>query len=164
MSRSAEFHRAHDPASLHPNMHQYNHEIGNTGEYESGVGYVRTTALLGMPGNSTRQEGVNGYRQKIRSGEGFEDPIMVEFDPQSKRAVVGEGNHRLQALVQEGIDYTPVRVVRSRINDDHVRHVQGKGGRVGSAPDATSPWTGGMREPYWPPSIHPRHVFPRDTL
>lgn len=167
MSRSAEFHMARvDPTSLHPDMNDYPHEIGNTGQYESSVGYVRVDVLRGMHGNATDQAGIDRHRAKLQSGEGFQDPLMVEFDPDRKMATVGEGNHRLEALHQEGISHAPVRVVRSRIREDEIDYMRRKGGQAAKV-DAVSPWKktnyDGTEGEYWPPSIHPRHIFPGDT-
>ena len=82
-------------------------------------------------------------------------------------AVVGEGNHRLEALHQEGISHAPVRVVRSRIREDEMDYMSRKGGSPQPV-DARSPWSkinhDGSKGEYWPPSIHPRHIFPKDTL
>lgn len=151
----------------HPHMNEYNIEVGNTGQMESGVGMVRTTRLAQMPGNATRPEGVERYRQALRAGEGFKDPVMVIFDPDNKRAYVGEGNHRLRAAGEEGHSHVPVRVVRGRISDSTVDYVQSRqrGGLVGRADTANSPWRTGyqQKDTYWPPQMHPRYVFPEDT-
>lgn len=165
MSRNQEFQQgAARFEQMHPNMHDYPHEVGNTGKIESSVGYVSVKALRWMHGNATDQEGIDRHRAKIRSGEGFTDPLMVEFDPDRRVAVVGEGNHRLEALHQEGISHAPVRVVRSRIRDD----IRARKGGFPQPVDARSPWYkrhyDGSTVEYWPPSIHPRHIFPKDTL
>lgn len=168
MSRSEHFAQGStehlDPTSLHPNMNDYPIEIGNTGRIESGVGYVRTALLAGMHGNETDRAGIERHKARLASGEGFADPVMVEFDPRRRVAVLGEGNHRVEAAREMGISHVPARVVRSRIDEDgsHAMHSGGSPQPV----QASSPWRSGYqgRDEYWPPEIHPRHVFPEDTL
>lgn len=175
MSRSEHFevganeHR--DPRSWHPHMNDYPSGIGNVGGTESTVGYVPTATLAGMHGNATDRRGVDRWKERLQSGEGFTDPVMVEFDPATKRAVVGEGNHRVEAAKELGISHVPARVVRSRISDREVDFIEnppgdrgrGRGGHVGRVDPPESPWRGGLGEPYWPPTMHPRYVF-KDTL
>jgi hypothetical protein len=145
----------------HPNLNQYRDGGIGGDERANVVGMVPTHLLERMPGNSTQQERVEHYRQALRSGEGFTDPIMVEFDPKTRLAMVGEGNHRLRAAVQEGASHVPARVVRSRIEsldnwDD--------GGRPKPVYPGTSPWKGGMGEEYWPSDIHPKYLWPGEDV
>jgi len=149
--------------SKHPNMNKYT-DGGSGGIGDSGtiVGPVKTSFLKDFPGNQTNREGVEFYKDKLRNGEGFEDPIMVEFDPSNGRFFVGEGNHRLQAAIEMGEEYVPVRVYsRAKINDDTVAYTESadRGGKVGLIDVPKSPWKGGMGEDYWPPSIHPTWIF-----
>lgn len=149
--------------SKHPNMNKYT-DGGSGGIGDSGtiVGPVKTSFLKDFPGNQTNREGVEFYKDKLRNGEGFKDPIMVEFDPSNGRFFVGEGNHRLQAAIEMGEEYVPVRVYsRARISDDKVAYTENadRGGKVGSIDVPESPWKGGMGEDYWPPSIHPSWIF-----
>jgi hypothetical protein len=101
------------------------------------------------------------YRQALRSGEGYTDPIMVEFDPKSRLAMVGEGNHRLRAAVQEGVSHVPVRATRSRIES---RDNWDQGGRPSPLDPGPSPWKGGMGEEYWPSDIHPKYLWPSEDV
>jgi hypothetical protein len=152
-----------DPRSLHPNMHDYPAQIGNVSGEESTVGYVRTDLLAGMHGNGTDREGIERHKARLLSGEGFTDPAMVEFDPGKKIARVGEGNHRVEAARELGVSHVPVRVVRSRFDAEYTAQ---QGGRARPV-EATSPWRGGTREypeEYWPPTMHPKYLFPKDVL
>lgn len=165
MSRSEHFAQGSmehvDPTTLHPNMNDYRAEVGRGEGSESSVGYVPTHILASMHGNETGREGIDRHKRRLLSGEGFEDPVMVEFDPKRKVATLGEGNHRVEAARELGISHVPARVVRSRIDADgsHAKH----SGGVTQPIDATSPWKGGMGEEYWPPQIHPRHIFGEDV-
>jgi len=142
-------------------MSDYVDRVGNVGPNESMVGYVPTHILAGMHGNETNREGIDRHKQRLLSGEGFENPVMVEFDPKRKVATLGEGNHRVEAARELGISHVPARVVRSRIDDDgsHANH----SGGIAQPVEATSPWKGGMGEEYWPPHMHPRHLFGDDV-
>lgn len=151
-----------DPRNLHPNLNDYPIEVGNTGRIESGVGYVRTDLLAGMHGNETDRQGIDRHKARLASGEGFEDPVMVEFDPHRRMAMVGEGNHRVEAAREMGITHVPTRVVRSRFSDDEMDYAR-RHGQAASL-DVSSQWRNGRGEEYWPPSMHPRDIFPKDTL
>jgi len=156
VSRNEEF------FSAHPNLNHYRDGgMGGVGEDHSVVGMVPTHLLTGMPGNSTYHERVDHYRQALRSGEGYTDPIMVEFDPKSRLAMVGEGNHRLRAAVQEGVSHVPVRATRSRIES---RDNWDQGGRPSPLDPGPSPWKGGMGEEYWPSDIHPKYLWPSEDV
>ena len=43
---------------------------------------------------------------------GIQEPLMVVYDVKSGRAMLGEGNHRIAAAEQLGLDSLPVRVAR----------------------------------------------------
>jgi hypothetical protein len=153
-----------NPAQFHPNIAFYRDGgMGGVGEDKSVTGYVRTSLLRSMPGNDTNPERVEHYRQLLRSGQGFENPVMVEFDPKRSQAYVGEGNHRVEAAHQ-GHEYVPTRVVRSRIDDFNDKVVRHQGGQVGQLPPRESQWKGHLGEEYWPPMIHPAHVFPDEHV
>lgn len=149
-----------DPKTLHPNMHDYPSGIGNVGGTESTVGYVPTKILAGMPGNWTDRYGIDKWTSRLQSGEGFEDPIMVEFNPSERIARVGEGNHRVEAARRLGITHLPTRVVRSNIDAEYTAKNGGEVGRV----ETTSPWRDGRGGEYWPPMMHPKYLWPQDTL
>ena len=150
------------PQQFHPNLNHYRDGgMGGVGEDHSVVGYVPTHVLSRMPGNHTDRAGVDRYVDKLRNGEGFENPLMVEFDPRSKMAVVGEGNHRLRAAAQEGISHVPVRVVRSRVSDKPDRSEGRYPGRVDPGP---SPWRSGNGDDYWPSDIHPKYLWPSEDV
>ena len=149
-----------DPTSLHPNMNDYPTEVGNTGGTESSVGYVRTTLLAHMHGNATDRPGIERWKDRLQSGEGFTDPVMVEFDPSKRIARVGEGNHRVEAARELGISHVPARVVRSHFDAEYTSR---QGGHAGHVDPPASPWKNGLGSEYWPPTMHPRYLF-KDTL
>ena len=44
--------------------------------------------------------------------QGWTDPLMILYFSRDKTAILGEGNHRLAAAIQLGMDSVPVRVWR----------------------------------------------------
>lgn len=151
-----------NPAQFHPHLNAYRDGGMGGDEEHNVVGYVRTSTLRSMPGNTTSEYGVEMYRQRLRQGEGYKDPVIVHYDGQSGYAFVGEGNHRVAAAEAEHISHVPARVVRDRINprndDDPGR------GRNTSYIGPTDKWSrDGFH--YIPSDMHPRNVFPeRDVL
>jgi hypothetical protein len=132
--------------------------MGGVGDDHSVVGYVPTHVLAGMHGNATDREGIERHKARLLSGEGFEDPVMVEFDHRNKRILVGEGNHRVDAAMELGISHVPTRVVRSRISDDDMEYMHRKGGNPVDIDPGPSPFAN-QHEDYWPSDIHPSHLF-----
>jgi hypothetical protein len=135
-----------------------------------------------MAGNAAgNEEAIESYRRSIREGRGFtkdyldgqsyNEPIMVVYDDETGLAYVGEGNHRLQAAIAEGLEYVPVRVVRgnkdemvnpaypSRTpkqikNDKETKFLETTGDRAGEP----------VAEGYVPPSMHPSFVFDKEFV
>ena len=148
----------------HPNINMY--RDGGANEAFSGdrgdgsgnlVGLVPTHLLLGMPYNHVDRKGVEFHKQALRDGKGFTDPIMVEYNHHTGMAVVGEGNHRLQAAYELGISHVPARVARSpylRSEPDNERGYRPK--HIGVVP---SRYKGGLGEPYYPPQMHPAWLW-----
>lgn len=144
------------------------------------VGLVKVSALKDMPGNKLSNiEGIEAIKKSLREGKGFatrefngkpfQDPIMVIYDNETGLAYVGEGNHRLQAAIEMGIPYVPVRVVRG-----YKSEMVAEGGRkpkqiknnkepqfvetIGSS--AGKPVGAG----YVPPEMHPSFVFDKKFI
>lgn len=46
-------------------------------------------------------------------GKGFTDELIVSYDPASHSAILIEGNHRIQAAINAGIGYVPVRITKA---------------------------------------------------
>ncbi len=147
---------------FHPNINHYRDGgMGGVGENHSVVGMVPTHILQAMHGNSTNSEGVARHRAAIQSGEGFKDPAMVIFDHKKGIAVLGEGNHRVDAAAAEGHSHVPVRVVRGGVNPDTYTR---QGGNPAPVHPGASPWKGGMGEDYWPSDIHPKYLWPHEDV
>lgn len=148
-----------DPFAAHPNLYPY--RSGGIGhlpgdESRSTVGMVPLHALeplrdhdgIQNPDHPGRDRKIiDGIRSDLRSGHGLEEPLQVFHDPITHRGWIGEGNHRLRALVEEGHTHAPVRVhSRSRVEEDK-----------GAPLRLSTQWKGGIGEDYTPPEIHPHH-------
>jgi hypothetical protein len=160
----------------HPNITDYKDGgMGGLPKTKSVVGFVDTNYLAKMPGNVVDKEGVDFYKAKIRSGEGFDNPIMVIYDNKTGLAYVGEGNHRLQAALEEGLSAVPVRVVRGRVDAEQVLDNKGiglMGPTEGRNPiqiknEKTLPFTTqGPTGPveYMPTDVHPSFIFDKEFI
>ena len=171
------------PKPLFPGLASYKDggSGGLVGTRET-VGLVKVEALKDMPGNKlSNTEGIEALRKSIREGKGFatrdfqgkpfQDPIMVIYDNETGLAYVGEGNHRLQAAIEEGLPYVPVRVVRGNKeemlepayasrkpqqikNNKEPKFVETTGSSAGKP----------VGEGYIPPEFHPSYVFDKKYI
>jgi hypothetical protein len=161
---------------LFPNVKQYK-DGGKGGLPETGnvVGFVDTKYLSKMPGNEVDKGRVDFYREQLRSGKGFDEPLMVIYDNETGLAYVGEGNHRLQAAVLENTPYVPVRVVRGRVTEsptldkNGIALVANKPGRkvMQVKNNKILPFTtGGPKGPveYMPTDVHPSYIFDKEYV
>lgn len=144
------------------------------------VGFVKVEALKDMPGNTLSNfEGIDALRKSIREGKGFatreldgkpfQDPIMVIYNNETGLAYVGEGNHRLQAAIAEGIPYVPVRVVRGSADEMVAsggrKPKQIKNDKNPQFPETVGTNIGKVRDPeYIPPTMHPSYVFDKKFI
>jgi hypothetical protein len=105
------------------------------------VAMVSTRMLTSLPGNNIRsQEVVDRIAEDLRSGEGLHDPVMISQNPETRQAILGEGNHRLQAAIQAQVGYLPAVMVRDKYLS--------RGRVLPSAP------------PYWNDFDDPREALP----
>jgi hypothetical protein len=151
-----------NPAQFHPNMNRY--QSGGMGHLpddseRSVVGMVPLERVRAMPGNEAWNEStIASIQHDLRSGHGLKNPLMVEWSPKRKAAVLGEGNHRAEALHREGHTHAPVRVVRSpSISADLNDVVRGR--RTVPLDPGLSPFGSQFDSNYWPSDIHPSYIF-----
>jgi hypothetical protein len=74
------------------------------------VEYVRAGDLRGMEGNAVGDAKVRALR-----GQEYENPIILDYDPDTGYGYVSEGNHRLAAATDD--QFVPVQVIRSKLVD-----------------------------------------------
>lgn len=85
-------------------------------------GYKRVTEELPIEflekykGNALGKTDIEALKKSIQE-EGLREPLILSFDPNTKRIKLGEGNHRLEALKQLGYTHAPVRASRSYVED-----------------------------------------------
>jgi hypothetical protein len=176
----------HDQVSkkaLYPNLQDY--LDGGSGGIEgtrSTVGFVKTSALQGMNGNTPGNlEAIEKYKAALMEGKGFairdfegkpyNDPIMVIYDNETGMAFVGEGNHRLQAAIELNLPYVPVRVVKGNASEMVANEKTGRSPQqIKNGKDPKFVETVGdsagkpVPEGYIPPEFHPKYVFDEDLL
>jgi len=176
----AELAEAQSYVNRFPNLQEY--KDGGSGGIvgtRSVVGFVKTSALKDMSGNiAGNKEAIESYRKSLREGKGFSkqfrdetynEPIMVVYDNETGLAYIGEGNHRLQAALAEGIGYVPVRVVKGNkkemVTDLEAGRFpkQIKNNKKPQFPETYGPNAGKVRdENYVPPEMHPSYVFDKE--
>lgn len=144
------------------------------------VGFVKVSALKDMPGNKlSNVEGIEALKKSLREGKGFatrefqgkpfQDPIMVVYDNETGLAYIGEGNHRLQAAIDMGIPYVPVRVVRGykseMVAEGGKKPKQIKNNKEPQFVETVGSSAGKPVGPgYVPPEMHPSYVFDKKFI
>ena len=81
-----------------------------------------------MAGEITDQTRVDKLAESIAK-DGFNEPLILEFHPETGLVWLGEGNHRLAAARQLGLDSVPVRGMRNETTLRDVR-LSGDGKRL----------------------------------
>lgn len=154
----------------HPNVEHY--RSGGMGHLKgddsrSVVGFMPTEFMkryrehAGDWNGEHSQETVDKIRQDIREGVGIKTPLMVHYSDKYKWGYVGEGNHRLRAADEEGLQTVPVRVIR---DDGESMRERWRNKHPGHDMDlGETKWTGGMGERYIPTDIHPYHFLKEGT-
>ncbi len=149
-----------------PNVRHYRDGgMGGVGAEHSVVGMVPTEYLrtlreydrAGADPNPNSRKVIDGIRSDIRSGKGITEPLQVEYNNKRQWGYLGEGNHRLQAAIEEGVSHVPVRVNRS-YNGPKYRQERGVGGHIEHSPiPGVSPRD--ATEGYIPSDLHPKYLF-----
>jgi len=132
---------------------------------ESATGMVRTERLiplmehrrLGADAQPSSFKTVAGIRADIKSGKGINNPIMVAYDHANKWGVVGEGHHRLEAAMAEGVSHVPVTVYRQPgLGERKEKFIGGHLAMTTNFTDKGS-YEERMGKEYVPTNIHPGH-------
>jgi hypothetical protein len=75
------------------------------------VEYVHAGDLRGMAGNAVDEAKVSALR-----GQKYDNPIVLDYDPDTGYAYISEGNHRLAAVADD--QWVPVQVMRGKVTPD----------------------------------------------
>jgi len=133
----------------------YSANGGGLGLDQSVVGAVRTDALSSMAGNEVDEARVLEIMEKIKSGEGFKDPVIVYYDPETGNMVVADGNHHVEASKRLGIDLLPTRVITGKFDPSEYLSVK----------KSTKEWKAKPFESKkWPTHVNPYFIFESKDL
>jgi len=133
----------------------YSSNGGGMGLDQSVVGAVKVSTLKSMAGNAVDEVRVLELMEKIKSGEGFKDPVIVYYDPETKDTIVADGNHHVEASSRLGLDFVPTRVIVGKFDSsDFV-----------SPKKATRDWKNNpFKSKDWPRHVNPYFVFGAEDL
>lgn len=137
--------------SLNPNMK----DVSNVGLVETN--FIKEYLEFDRRGADAYPEEsaktIAGATDDLKAGKGFNNPLQLEYfvDENGKLGLLlTEGNHRILAAIDAGVDYVPVRMVRG-VNDNP----KPAGIKSGIQPDKTG---------YTPASASPSRVLPKSVL
>jgi hypothetical protein len=80
-------------------------------QYESFVEPVHVDDLLEMRGNKLGKTDLEKLKSEIKDAGGLQEPVIIQVGKNDRSAIVGEGNHRVQAAKELGYEYVPARVL-----------------------------------------------------
>lgn len=107
--------------------------------------------LKQMQGNELGKTDINKLKDSI-SKEGLNEPVILTFDPKTKRAILGEGNHRVEALNQLGYSKVPTRMYRGTVDESEGTAIPFK-----MPADAT-------QKVYYPADANPEDIIDFDKI
>jgi len=132
---------------------------------ESATGMVKTERLIplmehrrrGADAQPSSEKTIAGIRSDIQKGKGINNPIMVAYDHENKWGVIGEGHHRLEAAMAEGVSHVPVTVFRQpNLGERKENFLGGHLAMMTNFTDKGS-YDERMGKEYVPTNIHPGH-------
>jgi hypothetical protein len=137
--------------SLNPNMK----DVSNVGLVETN--FIKEYLEFNRRGADAYPEEsaktIAAITEDLKAGKGLNNPLQLEYfvDENGKLGLLlTEGNHRILAAIDAGVDYVPVRMVRG-VNDNP----KSTGIKSGIQPDKTG---------YTPASASPSRVLPKSVL
>lgn len=126
---------------------------GGSGPEWDTAGIVDVQRLLNMPGNATTGSWIGSFDRAA-----FDEPVVVAFDPARGRMYVEDGNHRVAAASEAGMQTLPTRVVRRNIDDAKVAEVEAEGGRVATVDVPESGLKDATGNDVWPQQMRPSFI------
>ena len=123
---------------------------GGLGETRTVVGAVSVEALSSIAGNEVDETRVQELIEKIKTGKGFPDPVVVYYSPFTKESVVADGNHHVEAAKRLGITHVPTRVITGEFNSSEFMAPK----KVGKDWDKSP-----FKNKDWPMHVNPYFVF-----
>jgi hypothetical protein len=128
------------------------------------VGWVQTDKIYPYREHSGDQtdsspEKIKHLTEEFQNGAGFVDPLRLYYNPDTNRAYLGEGNHRLQAGIRAGLTHMPVTVHTFRDFSDTPQGVPAQFERKLFQQKDDRGFTRNYDD-----QIHPGNVLPADWL
>lgn len=89
-------------------------EVDGRLQYGSFVEPVHVDDLINMQGNRLGKTDLEELKAQIQADGGLREPVIIQVGQNDRSAIVGEGNHRVQAAKELGYEYIPARVIVQR--------------------------------------------------
>jgi hypothetical protein len=140
-------------------IQRLNPKMGST----TGVGLVKTDFVkkfiefdrTGAAAQPTSAETISKITDDLKSGKGFTDPLILAYSVDNKGNLslkLTEGNHRIQAALNAGLDSVPVKIVRAFADEANLKST-GMASKI--KPDRTG---------YLPGNPSPRDLLEPDAM
>ena len=123
---------------------------GGLGETRTVVGAVSVETLSSIAGNEVDETRVQELIEKIKTGKGFPDPVIVYYSPLTGESVVADGNHHVEAAKRLEISHVPTRVITGEFNSSEFMAPK----KVGKEWDKSP-----FKNKNWPMHVNPYFVF-----
>jgi len=123
---------------------------GGLGETRTVVGAVSVEILSSIAGNEVDETRVQELIEKIKTGKGFPDPVIVYYSPLTGESVVADGNHHVEAAKRLEISHVPTRVIAGEFNSSEFMAPK----KVGKEWDKSP-----FKNKNWPMHVNPYFVF-----
>ena len=123
---------------------------GGLGETRTVVGAVSVETLSSIAGNEVDETRVQELIEKIKTGKGFPDPVVVYYSPSTKESVVADGNHHVEAAKRLGITHVPTRVITGEFDSSEFMAPK----KIGKEWDKSP-----FKNKDWPMHVNPYFVF-----
>lgn len=168
-----EHHRPYNEGEAGGDRHRSreHHQPGDSWDHKGmgpKVGWVKTKSMMpyreydrtkagdyAQAGPDSRKI-IDSIKDDLTSGNGWTDPIALFYHHKSHTALIGEGNHRLAAAHEAGIEHVPVRVIRSGDAVSERSHpAQWDRSQVRTQPN---------NHGYVPGDMHPNEIMPPEML
>lgn len=98
-------------------------EVDGRMQYGSFVEPVHVDDLINMQGNRLGKTDLEELKAQIQADGGLKEPVIIQVGQNDRSAIVGEGNHRVQAAKELGYEYIPARVIVQRETHAPQKHL-----------------------------------------
>jgi hypothetical protein len=142
------------PSLLHPNYDT---------AWTKHTAWVKPHALLSHQGNELRNmDTIHEITNDLKQGKGLREPLWLEWSPDSYRAKLGEGNHRLHAAIAAGTSHVPVVGYKTYSIGNKFPMLPPKDSLNDYVKSIGGP--GAVENGYFPQYFNPKHILPSSAL